>query len=92
MEVCYERSFRKRAYPKTKPFTSAGLVAERALEVKKEGDYWSIYVEGKLLQDGLPSKEIAIEVALAVREVIEPYLGKEIHYFLSPRYAKYVND
>lgn len=62
------------------------------MEVRKEGDYWSIYVEGKLLQDGLPSREIALEVAAAIREVIEPYLGKEIHDFLSPRYAKHVND
>nr|MBF0684180.1 hypothetical protein [Pseudomonas sp.] len=45
----------------------------RKVEVRKEGDSWSVYAEGRLLQDGLDNENIAMKVAAAVEKVETPY-------------------
>lgn len=50
------------------------------MEVKKVGNEWSVYAEGKLLQDGLSSEALALKVAAAVNKVIELYAGKEDYH------------
>lgn len=53
---------------------------ERIVEVRKCGEEWAVYAEGKLLQGGLPSEEFALKVADAVREVLEPYAAEEDYH------------
>jgi hypothetical protein len=52
----------------------------RIVEVRKDGDDWGVYAEGKLLQGGLPTEEFALRVAEAVREVLDPYAGDEDYH------------
>lgn len=55
------------------------------VEVRKEGDQWSVYADGKLLQAGLSREELALKVAAAVREVLDPYAGPDPYYRPLPR-------
>lgn len=49
----------------------------RKVEVRKEGESWSVYAEGRLLQDGLDNENIALKVAAAVEKVETPYSGPQ---------------
>jgi len=49
----------------------------RKVEVRKEGESWSVYAEGRLLQDGLANENIALKVAAAVEKVEIPYSGPQ---------------
>lgn len=49
----------------------------RKVEVRKEGESWSVYAEGRLLQDGLDNEKIALKVAAAVEKVETPYNGPQ---------------
>ena len=53
----------------------------RKIEVRKEGDSWSVYAEDRLLQDGLDNEKIALKVAAAVEKVETPYSGPESPVF-----------
>lgn len=49
----------------------------RKVEVRKEGESWSVYAEDRLLQDGLENEKIALKVAAAVEKVETPYNGTQ---------------
>jgi hypothetical protein len=56
---------------------SLEVAMTRKVEVRKEGDAWSVYAEGRLLQDGLDNESLALKVAAAVEKVETPYSGPQ---------------